>query len=432
LADQFLSNHLFAVGTESTLPSRERPLPVDEDSAVRREGSAERRAREIELRHRKIMAQYFDLIPAAPRAELLRYQTRRWHLLNVFAKCPGAVDLSRNNPALLYALASNWVFHKPAVKSPLRAARGLVNKKQRDILKWLRFPHDESVRKILSRVVPESLNVVNLLALRQAVRRRKPVKLLAHVRRINTGVIRLVCQVDYEDYLTTQLLNDVGQDREQDARFAPVVITLRDTLRMIYETDGAAEHPQAFASLRRLKAEHDQRAREYGDNFRIAFADPWEPLRFSKMFPEPPFAGNENIVPIRTPFELRAEGEDMHNCVFSYVNRIAEGQEYAYRVLAPFRGTLSLLKRDRRWVPGQLVWVCNKMAPDEIRQQVYRELLDTPRGAAVTAKEFLANPKAPNAQPQRATKCMERHEVPWDAKEALQWFRRSADMGAML
>jgi hypothetical protein len=55
------------------------------------------------------------LVPAEVRMELERYAERRWHLLSVMARCPGALDLSRANPALLFALANNWVFHKPAV-----------------------------------------------------------------------------------------------------------------------------------------------------------------------------------------------------------------------------------------------------------------------------------------------------------------------------
>ena len=69
---------------------------------------------------------FVNMIPEEVRLELLRYSNRKWHLMSILARCPGAMDLSRSNPALLFALASNWAFHRPSVKQPIRAARGLV------------------------------------------------------------------------------------------------------------------------------------------------------------------------------------------------------------------------------------------------------------------------------------------------------------------
>ena len=98
-------------------------------------------------------------LPREVREELRRYAERKWHLLNLFARCPGALDLSRSNPGLAYALASNWAFHKPAVARPIRAARSLVHKKQKAILEWLGFPATEPARRILAKIRPKSLRL---------------------------------------------------------------------------------------------------------------------------------------------------------------------------------------------------------------------------------------------------------------------------------
>jgi hypothetical protein len=69
----------------------------------------------------------------------------------------------------------------------------------------------------------------------------------------------------------------------------------------------------------------------------------------------------------------------MHNCVFSYVHRVAEGHEYVYRVQTPVRGTLSIRKQDRLWAPGEFVEVCNTIVPEDVRERVFHELFRSPR-----------------------------------------------------
>jgi len=103
------------------------------------DGARELRIRHARERDREVARRFLGSIPDDILSEVSRYWTRKWYVLNVLARCPGAMDLSRSNPALLYALASNWVFHKPAVTRPMRAARSLVNRKQRDIMEWLGF-----------------------------------------------------------------------------------------------------------------------------------------------------------------------------------------------------------------------------------------------------------------------------------------------------
>ena len=427
-ADRFLSSALFAAGEEAVLPKRPLRLHPEHELVGTSEAWLEEQAlfweREhaLEIHNRRRMAAYFDLIPPEIRSELLRYRDRRWHLLNLFARCPGALDLSRSNPALAYALASNWVFHKPAVTRPLRAARGLVNRKQREIMKWLRFPPREPVRRILTRIPAESLSIGNLLCLRRALRRKSVVKALAHVRRINAAVIRVTAEVEGEELLTPRLLNEIGQDRTQDALYPSVLTTFRDTVRMLRVVSRPDKPPAPFFSLCRLQTIHEQCAREFQN-------DPAGLTGLGsipKTFPEAPFAGNETIMPIHTPGELHAEGREMHNCVFSYIHRIADGSEYIYRVLAPVRATFSVLKRDNVWVAGQLAEVCNKDVPENIREQVWKALCATPRGPTATADEQQTDPAA---QTRLGWMYLGGQGVSKDADKGLQWMLRAGRQG---
>lgn len=59
-------------------------------------------------------------------------------------------------------------------------------------------------------------------------------------------------------------------------------------------------------------------------------------------FPQPPIPGNEQIHPIETLEDLRAEGRLMHHCVAVYEAPIVRRECYIYRMLEPERATVEL------------------------------------------------------------------------------------------
>jgi hypothetical protein len=69
------------------------------------------------------------------------------------------------------------------------------------------------------------------------------------------------------------------------------------------------------------------------------------------QFPLPPYPGTELILCIRTPVELRIEGEAMGSCVGGneYVRRGMAGTSAFYRVYYPERCTLELKKSGLFW-----------------------------------------------------------------------------------
>ena len=84
-----------------------KPVPVKDDDP-----SADW-YRRIEATEKAVSAAYLASFPSEVLDEVCRYSDRRWHLACLFARCPAALSLSHENPPLAYALASNWVFHKP-------------------------------------------------------------------------------------------------------------------------------------------------------------------------------------------------------------------------------------------------------------------------------------------------------------------------------
>ena len=336
--------------------------------------------REWREKHRQ--ADFFDHIPPDIRNALLRYTSRRWHMLNLFARVPGALDLHVSNPALCFALASNWAFHKPAVQQPMRAARSLVRKKQKHLLGWLGFPATDSARKVLQKINPAAVSMERLLYLRDTLQDPGRAKILCHLPRLNAGVLRLVNDIRIMPHLTCRLLEDVTRNA-QDYCEAFTFRILIDTLRMDRRL-GGGHCPERFVSLNRLHDVHDglsQRFNAAREQQREAYAEDAYYIRDQDpvAFPGPPYEGTTAIQPITTPEDLIAEGKEMRHCVASYAWSVAEGKEYIYRVVEPVRATLSIYTYGQDWRSGQLLRAANKDVPREIKQQVFQKLFNSRR-----------------------------------------------------
>lgn len=318
---------------------------------------------------------FVNLVPAEVRQELARYRSRRWHLLSVFARCPGALDLSRSNPALLFALASNWVFHKPVVSQPIRAARGLVNRKQRVIQAWLEFPDSETVRRILAKIDPAALSVRRLFFLRSALADPVCVRLLQHLPRINELALVLVSPHRLRARITPRLLQE-AIECEKDGwpisgtwrcALDPIVLVL-DTMRMC--TAVGWEHcPKRLHSLGGIHRLHDALVPRMREAFRRGEAP------IAERLPAPPFAGTADIVPLTTVEALIQEGLEQHHCAAARAPLVAQGRQYLYSVRQPVRGTLSVYFNGLDWFPGEFRLACNKAVPQKMRTLTFTALL---------------------------------------------------------
>ncbi len=138
-------------------------------------------------------SEFLTPIPEDVVAAVAPYSSRHWHLLNLIARCPGALDLVRATPALAFALASLWAFRNPAPRQPLRAARALLRKRQPEIAAWLGFPSDRSTMRVLRKISPAECSIPNLLHLRDLL----PVhpKPLRHIRILGVQKGCLRCQM---------------------------------------------------------------------------------------------------------------------------------------------------------------------------------------------------------------------------------------------
>jgi hypothetical protein len=354
--------------------------PAGPQSILRLRQSVQERRAKLEwiraaiLLVRRIQSSYFDAIPEEVRNELLRYKNRQWHLFCLFARCPGALDLSRSSPALCYALASNWVFHKPAVSWPMRAARGLAAKRQKHMLAWMGFPGTESARRIMAKVDPSALEIKRLLQFRRALADTEIAKWLSHLEHINLSVMEMVAWRDYRPFISPRLLTEVSREEAESRRRASAIRTFADTLHMAREMPEVA-CPRPFRSLRQLEAVHDDLARQTEHRWQRVGLTCHDGQGGPLSFPKPPYAGTGHIQPILTSEDLHEEGRVMGHCVGIYDHRVARGQCFVYRVTGPVRATMEIVRSvDHGWMSGQLMLARNRPAPEALAVQLFGEL----------------------------------------------------------
>ena len=328
-------------------------------------------------------------IPDREREIASRFKDRRWHLLAMMARCPGAADLLESNPALGFALASPWVLHQPAVRQPMRTMRALVNRPQARIQAWLGFPATERVRRILRRIDPGALSARLLPSLRRGLRDDAVTHLLAHLPRINEEVLRWVLRDDARRVATPGFLHELAAIAPLDAGafpeptpppgvpHGPVAPTLAlgaPMLRVWVDTCRKCDwlgrqRPAAIRSVRQLNRwfldvevavldHHDRRSTLPPD-------DEWA---------QPPWPGTETIRPLVTQVDLHEEGSAMQHCVESYAGLVAWGEYAVYRVLEPVRATLGLHRLGGDWRVDQAQAAPGVALPASVRTEIVRSL----------------------------------------------------------
>lgn len=314
----------------------------------------------------KAWIQWYETIPADVRAVIAPFRKRKWHLLSMIASCgKPALDLIKSNPALAFALASNWIFHKPAVTQPMRSIRALLQpgKKQTDILKWLGFPATENVRRILMKLPADEISILNLLTLREAVKTPHLCKMLSHLPRLKNYLLYMFSP-QTRFLLTHNLLREfcgLSDKIDENERSSPLgkhLVLFKDTATMHRQLLTETYNHGHIQSLAQLSSLHDLLCKKINIE------------RFKGLsFPPPPLQGTNDIIPLQTPEALYEEGKIQHNCVVSYSEQVALMRNiYIYRMLQPERCTLEIMRSSSRWTLAQLKASCNQSPSAEAKQ----------------------------------------------------------------
>lgn len=125
--------------------------------------------------------------------------------------------------------------------------------------------------------------------------------------------------------------------------------------------------PKRIHSLAQLKRLHDDVSIKYRA---LNEAD------ISKMrFPDPPYRGNLEIMPIGTSGELLSEGEMMSHCVASYARSICTGSYFVYRICASIRATMAIRRVGGTWELAEIKGYDNAPVSNEIALALFARLV---------------------------------------------------------
>jgi hypothetical protein len=325
------------------------------------------RERAKAIRNRLAYRFFLETIPFEVRRAISAFPERHWHLLSFLARCgPYGMDFLTSNPTLGFCVASLWVFHKPPVQRPLRAARALLRRKRTYILDCLGF-HEahESEARVLAKIVPHSVTVSRILFMRDALNRDPAVlNRLAHLKRINAGVLRLATDAVLAPLCAHSLLEEVSMPDED--RCPRTAYSLRDCINIANQIQYPLERLHCY-SRTQLARRHNELVRAFAilQGARIAEANP--------QLPPAPFAGTADgqISPVQTGRALVDESHNMDHCVSSYLPQIMDGRLSIYHVEIPGeRATLSLVWNGSAWYAGELRGFRNADVSIRVRTKV--------------------------------------------------------------
>ncbi len=338
-------------------------------------------------------AEVFPCLPADLLSLVARFESRQWPLLEFANNCAAFRDLLRSNPALAYALACNGEFRNTTPEEAARRASGWAPSRQREIARALGFPAAEATVGLFRRILPEAATPSALRMLRGALPLPPALaKLLSHLPRLHAGVLAFVAQLPLRPAITPRLLDELAAcgDELTQALTADLVV---DTVRMGRNIPGWALTP--ISSRARARELHDRVLLLHlaeQERRRHEVAARWEAERLLRerqeqqhlasvmarlraeeqrardgaAFPPPPLPGTRHIEPIVSEPDLVLEGLLQKNCVGSFQDSVRSGDTYFYRVLAPERATLKVVREDGRgWVPKEVRLKANRAARAE-------------------------------------------------------------------
>jgi hypothetical protein len=279
---------------------------------------------EKKKRELKIYKDAIDVIPPHIKDIAACFPDRHFSALSFFARCPGGIDHS--TPAIVRMLSEGRIFFRPNTTQPLRTARSLLKKRQREQLARLGFaiPSEAAVR-VLRKVPPSQCTVEMLFYLRDSLADGGKLKMLSHVKRINRSCVRVVSDNYLFRLATHELLEEIGSMYfDEEWYFAA-----HQLLNFLELCNDAGDHPykRKFKSVSQILDQNDELIKKI------------ERLSLTGIngitFPDPPLPGTEVIFPICNTTDLIREGREQHHCIARYARSIAQGNCYAYSIRQP-------------------------------------------------------------------------------------------------
>ena len=309
----------------------------------------------------------FDSFRFALPKELARgiedFRNHQWWMIVMVSLLESpALDLLKSNPILAYMLANNRSYQEMLLDKARRArALKLVCLKQRELLGKFTYPNSQRMVSIIRKIRPQSVDPEALWALNSTIKDEEVEKALLHLSTINGGVLSLVSSPALNGTYSGKLLREISESRRED--YYPFTSQMMDEINYMFRLARPGTPTPVFRSLARVQQCHDEVAVDF---LRVSSTK----LKYCRI-PRPPLPGTDSIVPLTSIPQLKTEGKNQRNCVGSYAHRISHRKTYIYKVLAPERATLSIVKTSGgTWRIGELRCAGNTEVKVQTRKAV--------------------------------------------------------------
>ena len=284
---------------------------------------------------------------------------RVWHMLTLLARVPQAVELAESSRAVAWILASSRDFAN--CSQPMRRARRLVKLPRHALLAELGWPRRRAVVRLLDKLTPEALaRVSDLLALRDRCHDAEFLRQAGHLPRVTRDVLQLLADPRIAHWATPALWCDVAARPERPHWLNDAMVSQQ----LEQAVERATDLGVALPPVRSIQHLHQLNTQLRSDLDRLAEAKGFARLTFRPPPLEPP--SDLTLQPLRDFAALHDEGEGMHHCIGSpvqrYVRAIAAGTAYAWHVQQP-RATVFAEQVGGRWELSEVKGFCNAPVP---------------------------------------------------------------------
>lgn len=273
---------------------------------------------------------------------------------------PEALDLVRTNLALgvCIACAGRWdTLRGDATELTVR----LLRMRRREACAALGFPGTETTVRLLAKVLPEACSVALLMRIRRKLAEPGLAETLRHLPVIGEKALFLAAHWRWGRSVSIPLFREM--ERESDGAALPKYGSLlEDTIQM---RERLNRDGRPFRSVAEVKRCHNRLAANMNDG-----TNGGDCLVLDLKFPPPPIPGTEGIVALDSPGLLIDEGRKQRHCVAIKAEEVASGQMYVYRILAPERATLSVIRAGAGWEVGELCGPGNRPVAERTKQFV--------------------------------------------------------------
>lgn len=321
------------------------------------------------------------LIPASLVDRVKRFPAYQCRYLLGLHRMPALEELASDNPVLAFCVANYDQFtdHSPEAFDHYVTRFSRMPRKK--VCDRLGFPGKPAMAKLFQKIDPAAAHPSTLRLLRLRLEHQANLlQVLSHMPALHVGALGLCVLPEAETLVSPRLLKEVAEDEHERCQPAAAQ-NLTDIIAMRKDR-GEPALGQAIVSHKRLLSLHDEECREYTrwleheeglrrqreadlerqrEEARAELARRTQEAKTklksedAKLFPPPPFPGNDHIQPIITKGELRNESIQQNNCVATLGHKVARRNTYFYRVLKPRRATLQInYSRDRGWYRSQL------------------------------------------------------------------------------